>query len=845
MKILPQVNLAPVKGLIELADTSIVQPTYIQAGLKELFEDLMNRDKDTFREIIDTTEITSNFIQGKQVFQQTTQGWRIQNVRRADPNKIRAINTMQYYCTQNVSSFTASNPDIEPAEHFKQVQYKDAVKKAAAVWNGYEKKFYTAWFNQQEALHCIISGTYIESVQYDNLASGKMAFKELWGETEIPIAEGEGKCFACGEDGDDQAFSANGMPCCPECGSYEVDVKPAMSQLIPSVIGMQPVQMGDICIKLIPIQAARWDVKKRVEESSYFIERTEMSKGKLDMILGTKLNIGEGDKDRGLASLDSIGKAGNTLFGQDSLVGRDSIGSKTVIIDRVSLMPEEYQHIKSKVGEKTVSGEEIPAQSKLIDMCPNGMTVIGVNGFKAILGIYPDVLHTQELSSGVYHMRLASGVGRGSEDSVEIQKSFNRNNAQMVKSGETGATPAHFHVEGAVDRKHLKMIGMPGTSIPVKREIVEALGTTDLIRQIPPSSIAGTFFQYTYEILDKYRQMVSHAPDLSNSLLGAKSGGTATEAKISDSNAEKLTNPMLEIKADVRCGTADKTLKLYNKHFKGVSKFFAYGTTKQNFAVGESIKGDDIDTNIEFVVVKDSQRPKTRYGQQSSFATIFQLAGGAKGIAEMKAMTPDLLDAMLKTFDLELDIDDYDTMEDLCWMRLQQAIQLVKDPLLTPEDMIMNVFPLITPYEPNHEGKGSWYQEYLDSPEGVKMPEKERAAIFALIMAHKNGGVTQAGELMQAEAEAQTIGTEPLVAQQAEQQGAMMQEQNAHDAQMQEMQNQSQLQQQQMNDENAQANAAQTAQNQQQQLEQKLAFEREKLQVQAQMAKDKPRQGAK
>jgi len=830
MEILPQVNLAPARPLFDLADKSIVPPTYIQSGIQELFSDIMKRDADTFREIIDTTEITSNFIQGKQTFQQTTMGWRIQNIRRSDPNKIRAINTMQYYCTQNVSSFTASNPDIEPAEHFKQVQYKDAVRRAAAIWNSYEKKFYTKWFNQQEALHAIISGTYIESVQYDHLANGTRAFQEIWGETAVPISQGGGTCFSCEFKGEFEAFGQE-MPTCPECGSFEVDVREPMSQLVPSVVGMQPINVGDLVIKLIPIQASRFDVRYRPEESPYFVERVEISKAKLDAVLGAKLNLGDADLDKGLQSLNTIAQAGNTLFGQDSYAGRDAKPTKSVTIDRMSLSPEEYAHIVSKTGEKTVSGEELPAQSKLIDMCPNGATFIGVNGFKALLGIYPDVHHSQEVSSGVYHMRLNSGFGRGSEDAVEIQKSFNRQNAQMVRAGETGATPAHFHVEGSVDRKHIKQIGMPGVSIPIKQEVVQALNTTDLIRQIPPASIAGTFFQYTYEILDKYRQMVSHAPDLSNSLLGAKSGGTATEARISDSNAEKLINPMLDIKADVRCGTADKTLKLYNKHFKGVSKFFTYGTTKQNIGVGEHIKGEDVDPEIEFVVVKDSQRPKTRYGQQTSFAAIMEMSGGAAGLVALKQQAPDLLNQMLKTFDVEMDIDDYDAMEDLCWRRLQQALQIVQNPDILPDDMVLELQPLITPFEPDHEGKMAWFQEYLDCPEGVKLSERQRAAICVLITAHKNGGITQSGAITQSVNEAQAIGAEPLIAQQ----GEMMQGQQQHEAQMQEMQNQSQLEQQAMNDANAQVNAQQTAQNQQAQLAQKLAFEREKLAAQEKM----------
>lgn len=767
--VLPIQNLAPRKPLFDAAEKDNTIPTYIESGLTELFKDLMKRDEQTFREIIDTTEITSNFCQGKQIFQQTTNGWRIQNLRRTNPNKITAINNMQYYLTQNIENFISSNPDIEASEEFKVIENKEKIKKASAVWNGYERQWYKPWFNQQQALHCILSGTYIESVQYDQLAQGARAFKEIWGEVEVPVSEGQGKCFACDFKGNAEAMMPEeGMPQCPECGSYDIHVSPAISQMMPSVTGLQPIQMGDLKLKLIPIQSCRFDVKKRAEESSYFIERIAVYKSKLDFILGAKLRLGDADKDRGLKSLDTIQKAGNTLYGQDNAVHPPD--TKDAVIDRWSLQPEEYAHIKCNEFE-TVDGQQVPKGAKLIELAPNGCTILSVNG-KVILGIYPGILHTDEVSSGVYHMRLESGIGRGFEDNVEVQKRFTRNDNQMLKAGETGATPAHFHVEGAVDRRHIKQIGFPGVSIPIKREVVEALGTTDLIRQIPPSSVAGTFFSYTYDLLSRFGQMTAHAPDLSNSLFNQNSGGTATEARISDSNAERLSSPLLQIKSDVRLGTARNTMQAYPKHFKGVSKSFSYGTTSVGTAVVDQIKGEDIDPDIVFVIVKDSQRPKTRYSQQAGLAASAQIIGQLGGIEVLKQNEPDLLHDILDTFDAKLSIDDYDAQEDLNWDRLQQAVQAVRSGT-PPMIEILNTAlqPMITPFEKDHPAKMAWFQDYLDCPEGIKMPENERAAIFALIMGHKQGGVIRAGEMMAAANQAQIIGNQPL-ADEAENQAA-------------------------------------------------------------------------
>jgi hypothetical protein len=774
VNILPIKNLAPVKPLFSLADNDPA-PDYLCDALRELLKDKLNQNSDLWRLIADTTETTSNFIQGKQHYVQTTNGWKATDVRRTNPNRIACINTMQYYCTQNLQRIVSSNPDVEPAEEFRQVKYKEKVKKNKAVWNYYERKFYQTWLRHQQALHCIISGNSIESVQYDHLAQGSKVFKEIWGEKEVQISEGSGQCFSCSAQAPAEAFGEV-MPQCPECGSQDVHVESAVNQIIPSIVGMQPIQTGDLTLRLIPIQAVRFDPKVQLEESSWMIERSRISQARLNYILGKTIKWGEAVSDRGLDSVDSIAKAGNTLLGQDSYSTSET--TDEVTIDRMSLKPEDYAHIRIR-SEETVSGETLP-EGKMAEIFPNGVTLLFSNE-KELLGLYPDVHHSQEASSGVFHMRLQSGVGRGSEDTVEVQKRFNRADAQMVRSGESGATPGHWFIEGAVDRKHVKQIGIPGMAIPIKKDVAMASERKDLIGQIPPSNIAGTYFQYNYEILDKYRQMVSHAPDVNNGLTGGNKSNTATEAQISDSNSEALYGPILQILAAQRKSTATKTIALYAKHFKGVSRSFTHGTTSQGIAVAEQIKGEDVDPEIEFVVVANSERPKTRFTQQQALASAFAIAGGAEGFAVLKQSAPDLLNELLKTFDLDLSIDDYDTIEDLCWKRLQQVCEVAKQyeqetqgqiPLI-PEIILLGVKPQIRPTEPYHGEKATWFSEYLDTPDAQDLSETERDAIDILIMAHRNGGVIQMGNLISAQNEAQMAGQQPVM----EQQMAMQQQQ--------------------------------------------------------------------
>jgi hypothetical protein len=268
---------------------------------------------------------------------------------------------------------------------------------------------------------------------------------------------------------------------------------------------------------------------------------------------------------------------------------------------------------------------------------------------------------------------------------------------------------------------------------------------------------------------------------VNNGLTGGNKSNTATEAQISDSNSEALYGPILQILAAQRKSTATKTIALYAKHFKGVSRSFTHGTTSQGIAVAEQIKGEDVDPEIEFVVVANSERPKTRFTQQQALASAFAIAGGAEGFAVLKQSAPDLLNELLKTFDLDLSIDDYDTIEDLCWKRLQQVCEVAKQyeqetqgqiPLI-PEIILLGVKPQIRPTEPYHGEKATWFSEYLDTPDAQDLSETERDAIDILIMAHRNGGVIQMGNLISAQNEAQMAGQQPVM----EQQMAMQQQQ--------------------------------------------------------------------
>lgn len=794
------VNLAPLKPLYGLYEGTKPPPVYIVDGLKELIKDLLSRDITTFNEIARTAHTVSNFIQGKQIWQPNywTGQWSIQSAQRPDPSRITSINIMQFYCTSQIKMFINSNPDIEPYDEFKQKEYKEKVRRAKAIWNSYESKFFTQWYSQQEALHAIVTGWYGESVEYDNLKRGAKVFKEVFGEKELQISPGYSKCFSCGLEGGYSDFVSGPIPVCPQCGSMEIlPPEEPMTQKFRTITGVEPMYTGDLVLKHKSILNFRFDLKDKAEVSSWSITRTVMPRRKLEWMLGNaSIPASDIRRDDGLKALDEIARASNTISGIVSPVS-DAYKTDDIIVDKICLKPEDVAHIINREDTMTISGELIPKGQRLSDMCPpEGMTIFAINEGGTILGIFPGEHHSLELATGVYHMRWMSGLGRGSEDTVEVQKRFNRFDSQTVKFLEATASPARTYVKGSIDRAHVKQISYPNAVIPINQEVAQALGTTELIRQIQPGNASGNLFQYTYDILNQFRQLTSHVTDFSNAFPGVDNR-TATGAQLAKTNADSIFAPMLQLKGEVRIATAENTLRLYNRHFQGVAKYFSFGESSSGQHIGDYLKGEDVDCEIKFTVVRNSEQPKTPYDRQADFVNMLAAAGQSGGYDMLKQQDPKLAQALLKTFDIDIDDNTYDLTVDVCETRLDEALNLQKqyfgleDELgnqgfemeqLPPEVLLMGLTQEITVEEPNHLLKAKWFSEYLDTPQGFALSNLEREVVRMFVRTHYQMEMAQQAAIAQgfAQVEAAAMGPQnEAAAAQAEGEKAAADEQAA------------------------------------------------------------------
>jgi hypothetical protein len=288
----------------------------------------------------------------------------------ANPNLTRSFNKMQFQVSQMIEDIISSNPDFEPDDMFKSYEFEKQVKASKAVWNDYEKTVLRRLV-QHPAGHSVLitTGMAIEELVYDASMKGAKVFREIWGEQPMTLDPGYGRCYGCGYSGgyDDfhqwdnpdagkehaemsEAASAGdgqaqqalmqrplaALPQCSKCGSFETDVAEPIVDSFPSIVGLEQFQLGDFRLNNLPLQATRFDVSGRPEDSSYFIDKQYFPLSKIKHMFGRDIEISESDGDVCLDYLQKMARIGASIGGarMDFSGGRQA---KVTTLVRMSL----------------------------------------------------------------------------------------------------------------------------------------------------------------------------------------------------------------------------------------------------------------------------------------------------------------------------------------------------------------------------------------------------------------------------------------------------------------------------------------------------------------------------
>lgn len=735
-------NLAPLKPLTELKRGGRKPSSYIQKVVQERFVHFHRLYAGPFREIYNVGQLVNLFINGAQypVRNPTDGSWGILPMSTNRNSDQRALNIMQNIKMSLLGKWENSSPDIiiRPGRNLDTCV--SAAKAADTINNFYERQFYNHWFTQQEGLMGMTFGTYIDRYRYDENACSMSVVQEIFETKPAQFGSGLGYCADCQYAGSDSEFQSPmggtgpfARPVCPQCRSTAVETMPAPSGQVSSATKQESKQLGDLVCELLPLPACRWDLPRRPEDSNWFIYRQTIPKGAVTRVLGNVLLPADpSDHDTGLDVLRALGHQGQALGGSSGYSNQrqgwegDSKGD-TVTFDEFWMSPDEYADVNLIGDEETVEGPLLP-KGKLIDVFPDGLCAVGLNGMSVVLALYPE-RHKKHIVSGTWFMQTATGAGRPLADTVEVQKQFNTGNNQAATYMSATYTPAIGYDNAIWSGSKMRYIGTARTNIPFDlKRLPEGRKLQDSIYQFQPTAMPGQFFSYFQDFLGYLAKKTSGATDYNQGEPGiAPANPTATAAEIDQGNADAFNEPIFLIKGDCRKRGAELTIELFRQHFP-MKRYFDLGG-KYGEQQGVELSAADIQADLSFELDRSSVLPKGPFTRRKNLMAFYGVLGGAEGVAMMEQSNPRLLNNTAQEFDVDIEINDFDAVAELCRRRLEQMKQAFKLGVTDPNLLITEaIIPPISSRELDLAAKGKWFASWLSTDEGLNSPMPLRAA---------------------------------------------------------------------------------------------------------------------
>lgn len=760
-------NWAPVNPLLKLEQNSPNSSNYLHDAIKELFKHHMTLEKNTWDELNSAGQQVKNFIEGKQFLMPNTwiPGQWIAYEIKNDDDRRRALNITQFYTSNCLWKWQLANPNVRVIAGVNTDAAQHAAEAATTIVDHYERRFFRPDVTEQEALMGICFGSYVWRLCYDPAQYSMTAYREIFGTAEVPMGQGYGACGSCGYSGTADTFQQVSPPemnqepmgdsemmappepinLCPECGS-EASVEPPPTEQLPTVTGLEPVNLGDFRLDLVPFPALRWDLRYRLDDSPWAIMRERTSRNALQRLFGdVRIPRGDGNFDHGLDIIEKMAYSGQAQAGY-SVKGneRRTLFKDPVTIEEFWCSPSEYAHIKIKQDEPTLSGDTIPANTSLADIFPDGIVITGLNEMNVITGIHVE-RHCDYMTQGIWYAKHGSGAGRGLQDLVEIQKRFNADDSQIHNYLRSVSSPAMLVIEEVLGEEGTsEYLNTPGENIPVSMtNVPEKWKLQDVVTPaFQPGNVSGQMFEYTYSRLNELAQLAAHVTEFSAGLPGVNNK-TATGAKITSANANAIFVPMLQVKGQIRQRVAEMLVKQYPQRFP-IERYFPLAGKKGRQA-GVWLAGADLSTDLDFEVVRDSELPMNSELKLERYIAFFQMFGGAQGWLAARQMFPEWITNVERIFDVAMEDEEYNQSAHLCSKRIKQMEQGV---MIAPDPMILIslIQPPISQFEPEQDKKALILSDWLDE-EGQDAPLPLRMAVELLIQIHIEQAMMQQAAL--------------------------------------------------------------------------------------------------
>ena len=147
---------------------------------KHLLTDLTQQNAELWREIYSVAEMVALFIEGKQLLQRSSfgYGWRVIRVPDEAIQTVRALNVMRFYARNIQAKWVQSQGKLTTRAARDTDQAKAATRASKVVISHYQRKWFTPFFNQQEAMRAMVDNlqrqiALIESASEQTLASAR------------------------------------------------------------------------------------------------------------------------------------------------------------------------------------------------------------------------------------------------------------------------------------------------------------------------------------------------------------------------------------------------------------------------------------------------------------------------------------------------------------------------------------------------------------------------------------------------------------------------------------------------------------------------------------------------
>lgn len=746
-----QQNGAPIKPLIDLSRKSTenkLPTTPLIEQIAEKFKFYSKHEDPVWREIYSAAQLIDLFIQGKQLLRRhpNNGSWMITPMKNEAMEK-RCINQMRFWENALVSKWVLSKPNIVVRPGTNNDKAQLAARAGTTIVDFYEELIYTTEFDTRDCKLGLRNGTWINRFRCDDSLESIKGLRSIIENKTVTIGGGFGFCARCETHGTADMFEPNlnsPVPSfkCPNCGEHTSDVTPpAQAQGVRSNAGQEEVSQGEIVCDQLQIQACRWNLMCRPEDSSWFIYQQKAPLSAIRRLLGP-LELKGATDDMGLDILDKLAYVGQALSGQT--VGGDrkpEIFRQPVKVEEMSLGPDELVDIKLSKEEETVSGQTIPAGVSFDKLYPEGAVICGLNDMSVITGIYPET-HRKYIVSGYWHMNPNSGAGQGVGDGVEVQKRANTIDTQAVAALQAGSTPGFLYIKGVIDENEARYLSDPRVAIPVDWSLVpqESRDLNKLVKPaFTPATMPGQMLQYLQGFLNNQFQSTFGVTEFSGGLPGmAGRNDTATGASIAQATSQAISTPTLLSKAYTRKRGSEIVIDLF-KRCMPMPRWFPM---KGKFGREEfkQFSGIDVDADLRFEVVPNSEMTRTIYDVRKDLGEFHAQFGGIMGFLEAKKMYPREVADLAKKWNIDIEDEDYDAITGICAKRIdqmKQGLQQTQDPMR----LIQFIQPPVSQKEPQLDIKAKWLQEYLDTDQGQEDPMPLRIAIEQLIEGNFMGAV--------------------------------------------------------------------------------------------------------